>query len=184
MGLFDFDELELGNLLGVGGFSNVYEIKAFHPKEPPSRTSQKQRKNRRSRHQRHRHDPVSNSIREEDEEETHEAHCDENSAEDVGSAQQLSASYSSLTHMNEQGPTGSSSLRRLGRSHRSSKGRKGPTTCMDDRYTKQQHVARKFLAQHAQRIDDATHTKVEDVECQEINLISLIPNILTAFIIT
>jgi serine/threonine protein kinase len=33
MGLFDFEELELGPLLGVGGFSKVYEIKAFHPKQ-------------------------------------------------------------------------------------------------------------------------------------------------------
>ena len=167
MGLFDFDELELGNLLGVGGFSNVYEITAFHPKEQPSRTSQKQRKHRRSRHQRHRHDPASKSIREEDEEEAPETHCDENSTEDVGSSRQLSASYSSMTHTQEHAPTGSSSLRRLGRSHRNAKGRKGSTACTDDRYTKQQHVARKFLAQHAQRIDDATHTKVEDVEGQE-----------------
>ena len=31
MALFDLEEIELGALLGVGGFSNVYEIKGFKP---------------------------------------------------------------------------------------------------------------------------------------------------------
>jgi serine/threonine protein kinase len=56
MGLFDYEELQLGNLLGVGGFSHVYEVTGFHFNgensnaslnadcaKPGSCTSQKQR---------------------------------------------------------------------------------------------------------------------------------------------
>ena len=75
MGLFDFEEVELGNLLGVGGFSNVYEVKAFHLKKQhrSSTTKQQQnhhpqqRKHRRSRQRRHRRGPSSGSIKEESE---------------------------------------------------------------------------------------------------------------------
>jgi serine/threonine protein kinase len=170
MGLFDFDELELGPLLGVGGFSKVYEIKAFHPKQqqqqrphqsqpPPPRPSSKHHPRSMTS------DGASIALRPSSSGRSHRA---ENPRPDstaptggVGASDGESSSLGVRTgcRIAPNPPSSPSSTReRQQQPHPPPQGnsKSQPPPKRKQRFTQQQEVARLFLAEHAQRVADVS----------------------------
>ena len=135
MGLFELDEIDVGPLLGAGGFSYVYEIQAFHPKQHKAAPNSKS-----SAVASH-----SSSIRGTKDKTDQTAEHQRQRRCTLGSPEDQSRSPLSYPPFSEYHPSVIKQQSRASSSSLRSK-RKNVIT-----YTSQEQKAREFLTRHAQR---------------------------------
>jgi serine/threonine protein kinase len=153
MALFDYDELQLGELLGVGGFSHVYEIQGFNLENDSGATTSAAAAN------------LASATAE-------DADIAKDSATGVGSisprkdrssfaSRRRSSASTATAAGGRQSFTSFTTTNNNNNNSRMSR-RRSSRMKSDNSYTPQQQLAREFLAQHALRADDDVTDRNDD----------------------